>query len=169
MNLETLQEALNSVHGASFLGIDTITVPKLKGGKKNPMKDKVQKVTVGANTMVFTNQNSNGYENMVKRRLEDEGIDPESFTLGERKWGTRIANTPIIEHNGNYYLETIFISPGKSHYELEGEVIEKDDVEGLEDKKVSEESQGGVEKKVIIRTFKLDSITAIRVNGGEYR
>jgi hypothetical protein len=43
------------------------------------MQGRVTKQTTGASVMVFTNQASNGYENMVQRRLVAEGKDPASF------------------------------------------------------------------------------------------
>ena len=87
---------------------------KLTGGKKNPFQGRVKKITDGANVMIFSGTAQNGYENMVKRRMLEEGKDPDTFVLGKRAWGTRIGETPFIEHNGKHYLECVFISPGKS-------------------------------------------------------
>ena len=81
MNVSAL---FSQVSGSSFVGIDTVTVPVLTGGKKNPHAGRVTKVMVGASVMVFQNKNSNGYENMVQRRLAKEGKNPESFVLGHR-------------------------------------------------------------------------------------
>ena len=158
-----LAVALQAVNGASFISIDTETDPRLKGGKSNPHKGAVKKVMVGASVMVFQNKNSSGYDNMVKRRLEKEGKNADSFTLSPRTWGTRIPETPFIEHNGKYYLEVIFLHSGDVHYELNGEVIDKADVEGL-DEAVTEAKQGGLNDKVIIRTFQLESLREVRIN-----
>lgn len=159
-----LQQLLESVNGNTIISIDTVTIPKLKGGKSNPMQGQVRKVTVGANVMVFTNKNSNGYENMVQRRLAQEGKDPKSFEVGARAWGERIAGTPFVQHNGELYLEVIFLKPGKTRFEHGVRVIERDQVIGLQESTDSGE-QGGLENKVIIRTFKADSISAITING----
>jgi len=170
MNYNEIKEALESVKGGSFIGLDTKSEVKLKGGKKNPMQGRVTKITTGANTMVFATESGSPYEAMVKRRLEEEGKDPESFTVGPRAWGTRIKGTPFIEHKDNHYLEVIYISPGKTEYFLDGEPIEKDEIEGLGvDTEKTEKGQGGLENKVVIRTFKTDSIVAIRTNGQEYK
>lgn len=150
-------------NGVTFIGIDTITTPKLKGGRKNPMQGLVHKRTIGANCMIFQNKNQNGYENAVKRRLVKEGKDPESFELQPRKWGKRITGTPFVVHNGRYYLEVIFLNPGTTSYHFLGNEIDKSDVIGLPESKEGE--QGGLDDKVIIRTYAVSSIIAITVNG----
>jgi hypothetical protein len=118
--------------------------------------------------MLFSNTSCNSYENMVKRRMEKEGKNPEEFSVGSRAWGTRVGNSPFIEHNDKYYLEVFFISPGKTYYTVDGKETDKDLIEGLpESKPASEESQGGIEDKVIIRTFSVDSIQRIRMKNQE--
>jgi hypothetical protein len=140
----------------------------LKGGKANPHLGRITKVMIGSSVMVFQNKNSNGYDNMIKRRLVAEGKDPQTFTLGERSWGTRLPNTPIVHHIDKagvekHYLEVIFLKAGEVHYELDGEVIAQQDVIGLDAKEEGE--QGGLDNKVIIRSFNLDSIAAMRAFG----
>lgn len=207
---------LENVNGASFVGLDTEVVVPLKGGKANPMKDRVTKVTYGSRVMVFQNRNANGYENMVHRRLAEQlrqeaaekaaeaknllahtlteaqldelggSIDSflekaehiskakELFKLSPRKWGTRIPNTPIIEHtpakrnNKEFYLEVIFMKAGKSLYYLDGQPIAEDLIIGLEKPTPNPNAQGGLENQVIIRTYNLASISKIRFGGKEY-
>jgi hypothetical protein len=158
------------VNGASFVSIDTETTPALKGGASNRMKGRVTKKMVGAKVMVFQNKNSNGYENMVRRRLEAEGKNPNSFELSPRLWGERIENLPVVRHVkdgvAKFYVEVIFLAPGRVEYFLDGSPIPKNEIIGLESKEEGE--QGCLENKVIVRTFSLDSITAIRVNRDEY-
>lgn len=162
-----LVAAFQNVNGASFVGIDTLTEPKLSGGKSNPMQGRITKKMVGASVMCFQNKQTNGYEAMIQRRLVAEGKAPESFVLGERAWGTRVPNMPIIEHfkdgQTNYYVEVIFLKPGKVEYFLDGAPIAKASIIGLQDKEEGE--QGGLDNKVIIRSFKADSITEVRVDG----
>lgn len=165
MNLREIIEN-SEINGTTFISIDTETVVPLTGGKKNPMQGRVTKRVTGSNVMVFTNKNSNGYENMVNRRLVQEGKDPESFELQPRKWGTRIPNSPIIEHKDALYLEVIFLKAGVVQYYLDGSEIRISDIEGLASKQESE--QGGLDNKVIIRTFAFESIKKIRINKMEY-
>lgn len=153
------------VHGANFIGIDTVTDVKLKGGKKNPMQGRVQKLTVGSSVIVFSNTNKNGYEAMVKRRLAKEGQNPEKFELSPLAWGQRIPETPFIEHKGNFYMQVIFQKAGDVIYLLDGKQIDKSEIIGLPEVKPSADSQGGLEDKVIVRAYKCESIKAVRANG----
>lgn len=159
----TLSNIMADVSGASFIGLDTVTTPTLTGGKKNPMQGRIKKHMDGASVMVFQNKKSNGYENMVNRRLVTEGKDPETFSVSPRKWGERVEGLPIVTHKGADYLEVIFLKAGKVHYTLDGSPIEYVDIEGM--KAASEGVQGGLEDKVVIRTFKADSIKTIRIDG----
>jgi hypothetical protein len=89
-----------------------------------------------------------------------------------RAWGTRIPNTPVIEHekdgNVKYYLEVIFLKPGKTEYLLDGRKISVQDIQGLKETEVDGESQGGLDNKVIIRTISVDNITEVRIDGRAY-
>lgn len=156
---------LDNVNGGSFISMDTTTTPKLLGGKKNPMQGRVRKHNKGASIMVFQNKKTNAYDNMVKRRLLAEGKDPDLFKLSPRAWGTRLQGTPLVEHKGALYLEVIFLASGQTSYTLDGQPIDKANIQGLNDKP-AEGKQGSLEDKVIIRTFKLDSITRLCI--GEY-
>jgi len=164
MDNKNLLAAVNSISGASFAGLDTLTNVVLTGGKSNPMQGRVQKRMLGATVMAFTNERTNAYDAMIKRRLEQEGKDPGSFQIQPRAWGVRVPNLPIVEHNGKYYLEVIFLHTGHTHeYLLDGQPINKDDIVGLKESAAGE--QGGLENKVIIRTFAADSITCLRIDG----
>lgn len=163
MDFNTAHNVFAKLAGGTFVGLDTLTQVKLKGGKKNAMQGRVTKRMTGASVMCFSNNNSNAYENMVRRRLAAEGKDAASFELGERAWGQRIAGTCFVEHNGKHYLEVIFMHAGTSEYLLDGAAIARSAIEGLEDAAAGE--QGGLENKVVIRTFALDSVTTLRANG----
>ena len=173
MQIEILKEALSDINGGTFVGLDTETNVPLKGGKKNELQGRVTKKTVGSSVMVFSNQNGSAYEGIVKRRLLAEGKDPETFTVGPRAWGTRIEGTPFIEHKDDHYLEVIFLSPGKSSYYVDGKIVDPNTIEGLEydkeEKEPSETSQSGLSDKVIVRTYKVSSITEIRANGKSWK
>ena len=167
MKLAIAEAAFSKLAGGTFVRMDTLTQVKLKGGRKNPMQGRVLKRMMGAQVMCFSNQNGSAYEAMVTRRLEQEGKDPSSFTLSPRAWGTRIAGTPFVEHNGQHYLEVIFMRSGTVEFLLDGQPIAREEIEGLEEPREGE--QGGLENKVVIRTFALESITALRANGQEWR
>ena len=167
MKLETAQKAFAALEGGTFVGMDTATPVTLKGGKKNPQQGRVTKVMQGAQVMSFSNTNGSAYDKMVKRRLAAEGKDPESFKLSPRAWGERMAGTPFVEHKGEHYLEVIFLRAGTVQYQLDGQPVDIAEIQGLPDKREGE--QGGLEHKVVIRTFKLENVTALRAYGQEWK
>jgi len=167
LDINVAKKLFDQVNGGSFVGIDTETAVTLKGGKGNPQQGRITKLGTGASVMVFQNKATNAYKNMVERRLSAEGKDPASFKLSPRVWGTRIPETPFIEHKGAYYLEVIFLQAGTSEFLQDGKPIAKEDIVGLPTPK--EGAQGGLDNKVVIRTFKLDSIRAIRIDQTEYK
>lgn len=167
MDFQTANEAFKSLAGGTFVGMDTLTSVTLTGGKKNPQQGRVTKRMTGATVMCFSNTNGSAYDAMVKRRLEAEGKDPATFELSPRAWGTRIAGTPFVEHKGAYYLEVIFLRAGAVQYLLDGKEVDISEIEGLPEKREGE--QGGLENKVVIRTFALDSIVALRADGKEWK
>lgn len=162
----SLEEIFQNVNGAAFIGVDTLTEVKLTGGKSNPFQGRVTKASTGNSVQVFTNKNSNAYENMVKRRLVAEGKDPEDFKLGVRTWGTRIINTPCVEHNGELYLEVIFLKAGTSTIMVDGLPYSKE-IPGMPVGKESN-GQGGLDAQVVIRTFKASSVKRVRVDHKEF-
>lgn len=164
--IEMIEKAVGNISGNNFVGLSTVTEVKLKGGKKNTMQGRVQKHTETGSCMIFSNQSSNGYENMVKKRLEKEGKNAESFQLSARAWGERLQNSCFVEHKGEKYLEVIFLGKPRSFYTLDGIEIDKKDIEGLEEKQ--EGNQGGLDDKVIIRTYNCKNIRKIRIDKKEY-
>ena len=157
--------ALVQVQGSSIASITDETVVTLTGGKKNPMQGRVTKLTENANVMFFTNSTTNSYNNMVKKRLAAEGKNPESFQLGPRVWGERMPDTPFIQHKNELYVEVIFLrAPKIVRYFFDGVAIAKEAIFGLPVDK-AEGGQGGLDDKVIIRTYKLASLKAIKMGG----
>lgn len=163
MKLEQIQHLLDKISGATFAGMDTVTIPVLKGGKKNLMQGRITKFATNHRVMLFTNKNINAYNAMVRRRLIAENKDPDTFVLGSLPWGERLPNSPIIVHKEKYYLQCIFLHSGTVEYELDGVNITKEDIEGLNESTGSEGQ--GLEREVIVRTFSLDSIDGIRLMG----
>lgn len=167
MKAEVVIQALSNVNGASFVGFDALTPVTLTGGKKNPHQGRVQKLMTGAQVMCFQNKKVNGYEEMVRRRLLAEGKDPETFVLGERLWGNRVPNLPIVEHEKDgvkkTYMEVIFLKAGKVTYLLDGTPVDPAEIQGI--KEASEGEQGGLSNKVVIRTFDTNNVIQLRVDG----
>ena len=168
--MKNFVDLLNNIKGTTFVSIDTVTNVPLKGGKTNPMKDRVQKRCKGHNVILYANCKVNGYAAMVRRRLVAEGKDPQDFQLSPRAWGERLKGYPLVIHMKDgvlkFYFEVIFIKPGVTEYLLDGTPIAKEAIIGLNESEEGE--QGGLENKVIIRTYALDSIERIRIDHTEY-
>ena len=158
-----IASSLMKLNGCAIGSLTAVTDITLKGGKKNPLQGKVTKRAEGCNVMFFCNSKSNGYNNMVKRRLAKEGKASTDFKLGKRVWGERINDTPFIEHKGNMYVEVVFLkAPSKVVYLVDGEEVNKNTIEGLPVDS-QEGKQGGLDNKVIIRTYKLSSLRNIKM------
>lgn len=168
MELQTAQKVFKILAGGTFVGMDTETKVKLKGGKKNPQQGRVTKVMQGAQVMSFSNQNGSAYAAMVQRRLAAEGRDPASFEVGPRAWGERIAGTPFVEHKGKHYLEVIFLNAGQTQYLLDGHPVQEHEIQGLPEKP-KPTGQANLENQVVIRTFALESITELRAYGLQWQ
>lgn len=160
---------MSNVNGSTFISLSTETIPDVRvtndgedGRYPNPFFNRVKKRTSGMNVMVFTNQNSNGYQRMIERRLITEGKDPKSFQLSPRTWGTRVPGLPIVEHNDRDYLEVIVLHPGITKYYVSGVETDRSMISGLKANKPAE--QGGLDDKVHIRTFREDHIQQIVMN-----
>lgn len=113
------------------------------------------------------------YSNAVNNQRMAEGLDPD-FVPQAPKWGTRVPGTPLISHTKkgtditSFYLMTRVLRSMPASYYLDGQqvldVLLLDDVLGHTRASYSNKSQG-LEKEIIIRTFKLDSIKAITMDG----
>jgi len=169
-----LRDQINQFHGSQIISLDTVTDVRVRGGKKNPYYGKLRKVTKGSLVMIF--KSSVGFKNMVNRRLANQ-IElqgdilavvngDQSFTPGPRPWGKRVSDTPFVFHKEKYYLETIFLRPGKTKYYFGSKEVRKEDIKESLFLKV-EGKQGDLRNKVIIRTYAMSSIIKVRKAGAE--
>lgn len=166
MHLAEFNHLLEQVQGCTFVSLDTATIPALKGGKANPHKDRVVKIARGHRVMLFTNKNRNAYEAKVNRHRVAEGKAPD-FQVAKLQWGTHRPNSPLIDHNGKVYLQMIFHESGEVHYEMDGQPIAKEDIQGLPEDKGSGRQGLADENKVVVRAFDVSNILAIRAFGEE--
>lgn len=172
MQYEQAKTLLEQLRGVTFAGIDTATVPVLKGGKRNPFQGKLQKLAFGAQVILF---GSPGYEAKVKRHLEAEGKDPESFKAGALPWGAHEQGTPFIVNKGEHYLQVVYIRGPKlvqymatdtirNDFDLiaynKGDIVPKSNILGINERSGSEHQN--LESEVIVRAYKLSSIVSLR-------
>ena len=152
MNVEQIIDLLKSIRGCTFASLDAETI--VKGFRH---------VKTGERVIVFTNKKSSGYENMVKRRLLGAGLNPDSFVLGDLPWGQRVPDTPLITHKGEYYLQTIFLGAWTSKYYLGSQEVPEHLLGGIITRPRHYEQGLPKEKEVTVKTYKLSSITGIRL------
>ena len=140
--------------GLTFVGITAETKVRLTGGKSNPHKDRITKIS-RVSGLVYKTDNTNTYQNQVRKEIPN--FEPQA-----RRWGNRVNNLPVIMHNGAQYLELIIQNAKTEGYFLDGQPIDKSEIEGLPEKKLGKHS-------VIVRDYSAESIKEIRINGQEYK
>lgn len=109
MDVNILQPLLERIHGATFATLDTETTTK-----------NLIKVSQGERVILFRTNGVSGYENMVKKRFEEAGLDPNGFSVGPLPWGERVDDLPLISHNGEHYLQSVRLSEPEAKYFLPG-------------------------------------------------
>ena len=154
--------------------IDMRTEQKLSGGKSNPMQGRVFKETLHLPIELALPGVAGGYAERLKDQAMSDGLDPSAYQPKERVWGTRIDNSPLIEHKDEHYLEFFVVGSGIVSYVFDENntrraedfvSIEKDKIEGLPaPRDVGSHTQDGLTKKVDVRCVKLANITRIRVD-----
>lgn len=157
MELYQIENLLSAIQGCTFASLSAVTHP-VPG---------MTKVTTGENVILFTNESGSGYERMVKRRLQEAGLDPRSFTVSDLPFGQRIPGTPLIVHKGKYYLQTVLIRPGEIEYTvgtLNPTPISVDVARAMLGGRFN--SQGLPEgRRVFVSTYALDNVTEIKLLG----
>lgn len=154
MERAVIENLLHKVHGCTFANLDTVTTP-VEG---------IRKETKGQRIILFGNTKVNGYEAMVKRRLVEVGKDPRDFVLSEPPWGQRIGESPLYEHRGKIYLQTIVLTEGNPRYFLKVNGVEVAGDE-LDLPKVRTNQGLPPEREVVVRTYALENITRLALMG----
>lgn len=152
MKLSDIQSLLSAIQGCTFAALDAETMPK----------PGLRCVTTGERVILFTNKNSSGYDNMVRRRLEQVGKDPDLFRLGDLPWGERVPETPMITHNGKHFIQCIVLTPGEKEY-----FLGKFKVDPLAFGIRKQRPQQGLPKDmaVIVHTYDIENITRLSLLG----
>ncbi len=171
MDIERILAPLGS--RSTFVTIESrnIDVDLLKSG--NPYYCKATK-----SWSIYKKTTCNGvinwhYEACVNRQREREGMDGD-FEAYPRQWGVRLHGTPFVEHTNKAgdtfrYLEMKVqkVLSVSYHYIVGDREINKNDLrEWFPAAKISRQ---GVDKEVICRDFRLDSIIGFHFSGEVYR
>lgn len=157
MKTLTQQELVNTVKaikGATFVTIETETLPKvIKGASPLVKRSRVNGV------INFI------YENSVNKQREREGSEKD-FEAAPRTWGEH-ETAAIVTHKDKNYLQLKVEKSQEPEYFSGGERLQKAVAEQILYQSKSSSRQG-VEKEVIVRTYKIESIRKITINGETY-
>lgn len=164
---DQLVATITAVQGTTFATIETDTVPDMRK-TGNPYVGRVRKlskvrVMIGAN-----------YENGVNRQAEREGNeDAGEFKAMKLAYGSWLVPHKLIEHKGEIQIRVTCKPDEKPEvsYTLDGEPMEKSVIEPFlpVKKESARQEEFGVERQVVPRNYKLDSIKSITVYGTHYR
>lgn len=157
ITIKALMDSLQEHKGTQFVTIVAKTQPKLS---KNPLGPifKVSRVNICVNW---------NYRNSVNLQRMREGNE-DTFVPKPRPWGTRLPNSPFVEHKGELYLEAKVEKSLDYRYEnANGDIIENSIVNPyLPQRKQSSTQQ--TEKEIIIRDYIVENIIGITMQGETY-
>ena len=156
-----LVEMFEAVKGNTFVGLDyTAPVEMKKTG--NPYID--ADVT---KTTSLTGQFGFDYEAGVNRQLVREGKEA-TFEAQGRTWGENLGKGIILNpKNGEVSIQLAMSNaPSEVVYRINGVMVDKAILAPCLPAKGGSKAQG-TEKEVVVRTYKVDRIKAIRMNGQE--
>lgn len=160
VNLDSLVKALMTIKGATPATFEAITDVKMNK-TNNPY---YERVTKKQKSNVFINFN---YANAVNKQLTKEGKEAD-FVPQPRKWGVKVPGTPLVLHDGAYYLEARFLNnEPKVEYLVDGVPTDKAVLETYLPAKKQSKSQG-TDQEIIIRAFKIESMRSITFGGKTY-
>ena len=162
ISISELVELLKNFSGYSFAGLQTYTDARAKK-TGNPFPEK----TIIKESQLLVNVGFH-YSNSLVNQAKRENVSTD-FNVQSRVWGERIIGTPLVEHKGNFYLEAkcekVYFS---RLVDIHGnEILREDALPFLPVRKESS-TQDRLEKKIILRDFRLDSIKKFAFDGKIY-
>jgi hypothetical protein len=161
LTIEQLKPLLASALGAQIITIVARTDARLRK-TDNPFGH-VEKIT-RVNGMVNWN-----YGRAVRNQQLREGSSG-VFRASERAWGTRLKNSPFVEHKGELYLEVKIQHVLSTRYEnAVGVEIAAEQLASLLPTRHSNAAHQGVEREVILRDYALRNIETITLAGATYK
>lgn len=169
ISLATLELILRGIKGTTIATVTYETDPKMVKKHRetkeiNPYNDLVVKRTKINVTLGFD------YSNSVNNQKAREGQEKD-FVAKERTWGQRIKGTTLVSHKDAIYLEAKI--NGKPQENVFLNITTKKEIDKallIPYLPVISTSTGrqGVEKEIIMRDIKLESIKEIKIKGQHY-
>ena len=161
---QQLIDKLSQKRGATFVTVTTRTVPSMRK-TGNPFVGKVFKISKVNGTAWHI------YANSVNNQREREGSVAANFEALPRVWGTRISQTSLVEHKGNFYLELkVESSLGHRYVNSAGKDLTPDEVERLKPflSKPRQAATQQTEKEIILRDYRIENIIAIAMDSQKF-
>lgn len=152
-----LATIIKASKGATFISVDIETDPRMTKSN-NPYVGAVKQVTL--NGIINFD-----YANSVNSQLQREGKETD-FVSKARVWGTWDGN--LITHKGEYYLNMKVENSSESAYIFNGVVLDSKVVEPFLPKSSKPHTQAELDKEIVVRDIKFESIKKIRAFGEEY-
>lgn len=153
---QQLVDVLKARRRADVVTIVAENSPRLRK-TGNPFSGRVRKVSRLNGVIGFD------YENVVNRQRARHG-DPEAFEAQPRTWGQRVANTPLVEHNGQFYLEVKVERTLACQFFIDGKPVDAAVVKPwLLNQRADATNQG--ERRIVPLDFRLTSIRQIAIGG----
>lgn len=151
---EDLGEMFKNMHFTTPASMVVITSPRVKKPKQNIIQ-KVAYIKV-----MLGNWN---YERCVNNRKIKRG-DISDFKAKERKWGKHISNSPLIVKGNEKYVQVSVLQVCDTFYIKNGQNMIKEEIDQvLYDRTSSQQN-----KKMMVRSYKLDSIRSLTYNKTTY-
>lgn len=159
-------EIVKSIKGVTFASLKARTIPDMRK-TNNPYFGRVRK-----HSTVNVLMGNWHYGNSLRNQANREGLNIEIEVL-PRKWGNRLNKAGLVEHNGKFYLEVKIEGVSSTVYkfmngkkltdeqEKELKTFERRNPEGSS-------SQSDLNKKIILRDYKISNIVSARFNGRTY-
>ena len=160
MKIITKQELIdkvNEIKSSTFVSLDVATSPNMsKTG--NPYMG-TTKITTLSGILNFD------YGTSVNNELQREGKDAD-FVPQKRAWGEK--NKNWIEHKGQHYLPIKVNGSSEPSYKFNGVELSKAELSPFLYESVKPHTQENVEKEIVVRDLKIESIKVIRMMGEEF-
>jgi hypothetical protein len=154
-----LIETLKAIRGTTFVTFVAETTPTLRK-KGNPLAGRVTKLSRVNGVVGFD------YESAVNRQRFREG-HPDTFTAAPRKWGQRIAGTPIVSHKDTLYLEVKVEKVLSTTYLVDGREATPEEmavIQAFLPERAGNPNQE-VDREVVLRDYAIESLREITLRG----
>lgn len=156
--VRTLIRELLQIRGATFGSMSTETFPA----------PGITKTSTGISIILFSTDGQSGYEAMVKRRLVQAGQDPSRFVVSNLPWGKRVGDSPVIEHQGRYYVQVVVLDGGEESYfkTRTGRAVDPDAYNLKRERYLKQGLPEGEE--VVVLCYNLEHVTEMKFLGATF-